>query len=193
MLGINIHLAKPDKRTSRPRRTAGYTIIEMLVYVAVLAIAINLCGKLFLSGSRLSALNTQALDRMLAVSEVEKEFDRAVREASTVVPEAGEYRGNEQTVVLQAEPEEGCPHYVVFGAMRDKEHVSRMDLVRRNGNLECTRFTTFRQPFASITFTTAQAPLISLDVIIKKDQGERNLRKTVHRFDAALRGMGDRP
>ncbi len=190
---MNTHWAQPGEKTSRQRRNAGYTIIEMLVYVAVLAIAINLCGKLFLSGSRLSALNTQALDRMLAVSEVEKEFDRAVREASAVVPEAGEYRSGEQTVVLQAEPEEGSPHYVVFGTIRDKEHISRMDLVQRSGVLECTRFTTFRQPFASIAFAAPQAPLISLEVIIKKDTGERNLRKTVHRFDAALRGMGDRP
>jgi len=167
--------------------------MEMIVYVAVLAIAINLCGKLFLSGSRLSALNTQALDRLLAVSEIEKEFGRAVHESVAVVPEAGKYHSGDQVVVFQAEPEEGAPHYVVFGAVRDAEHVSRMDLVRRNGNLACVRFDTFRQPLASIVFDTSNAPLVRLGVIIKKDSGERDKLRIVHQFAAALRGIGERP
>lgn len=186
-----------DKTAHGPRksrkRNAGYTVMEMIVYVAVLAIAINLCGKLFLSGSRLSALNTQALDRLLAVSEIEKEFGRAARESVALVPEAGKYRSGEHVVVFRAEPEAGAPCYVVFGAVRDAEHVSRMDLVQRNGTLACVRFETFRQPLSSIVFDASRAPLMNLAVVIKKDPGERNNLKIVHQFAAALRGIGEFP
>ncbi len=159
------------------------------MYVAVMFVLVSLCGKLFVSGLRLSTLGTQAMDRMMDVTNLQRDFTQAVRSASAVVPELGTYRSGEAQLVLRAEPQDGCPHYIVFGALRDPQHLSRMDLVEKDGKLDSSRFVTYRVPVDSIRFDMSGPGFVQLDVMA---QGRQECQ-TARRFVAAPRGIGEQP
>lgn len=173
----------------RKRHNAGYTLLEMLMYVAVMTVLVSLCGKLFASGLRLSALSTQTLDRIMDVANLESDFTGAVRGAQGVVPEMGSYRSGPEQLVLRVPAKEGRSRYIVFGKLRDARHLSRMDVLEQNGVFTTSRFVTYRVPVDAITFDTSTPGLIQLDVLAKGRQ-EKSLAR---RFIAAPRGIGDQP
>ncbi|MCL4694799.1 MAG: hypothetical protein KJ060_20080, partial [Candidatus Hydrogenedentes bacterium] len=68
-------------------RTEGMTLLEMLAYIAGLAIFINICAVAFIQGNRLMQVGETALLRMNAASEIQRDFTLAVREAVSVEAE----------------------------------------------------------------------------------------------------------
>ena len=176
------------------KRKSGYSLVEMLVYVSLLAVAFTLCMKIFVSGTRLSALNTLAMDRINGLAEVEREFRQAVRGAYAVVPKAASHKSDEQHVVLRLSLPEAPPRYLVLGALRDPHHLSAMELAEQDGALTASKFVTYRVALAPITFeydapSPAEARLVRMTVMIHKAPGERMKNPVTHHFVAALRGI----
>jgi len=161
----------------------------MLLYVAVLAMGVNLCMALFVTGSRLSAVTTQQLDRMNGLAEVQQEFREAVRHAEGVVPHLGSYKSNAGQLILRCPPQDNAAHYIVLGTLRDADRLSRFELSEENGVLKAEKFSTFALPVTALAFEWNMSGLVQMDLRIKKDAGERDKNPITHRAIAALRGM----
>jgi len=167
----------------------GYTLLEMLLYVAVLAMGVNLCMALFVTGSRLSAVTTQQLDRMNGLAEVQQEFREAVRRAEGVVPRLGSYESNPGQLILRCPSKDGAARYILLGALRDADRLSRFELSEENGVLKPEKFSTYALPVTALAFEWNASGLVQMDLRIKKDAGERDKNPITHRAIAALRGM----
>ena len=82
-------------------RHAGYSLLELLICMTMLAALFPAVSKMYISTTRLHAGQSAVLDRMFAYESVEHDLRRAAREATEVVPEFGAYRTEKRTVVLR--------------------------------------------------------------------------------------------
>lgn len=178
------------KRTSLDDDTGtrGYTLFEMLCVIAIMGIAINLCAGLFMSGARLSALGTENLDRINAIGDIEAAFRKTVRESEGVIPVLGEHQSGPDRVILQMPPIEAQPRWVVLGALRDPMHLSRLEIVERDGAFEAQSFTTYRQKLEQMEFDFASGGPVRLNVMIWRDPTEGKRPGMNHGFLATPRG-----
>ena len=165
----------------------------MLAYVVLFAVAINLCASIFVKNTRLSALGIEGLERINGVADVQHIFAAAVREAYDVVPELGAHRTGPDRLVLRMPPRDGNPCYVVFGALRDEQHLSRLEIVERNGALEAEKYSTYPVALSSMRFRYETSPpqdarTVTLSVVVYREEGRRQGHDTMHRFAATLRG-----
>lgn len=174
-------------KTPKGRR-AGYSLLEMLIVVAVLSIAINLCGSLFVSASRMSAVSTQALDRLGGVEELRREFTEAVRASAGVVEACGPYTTGAQTVVLRMPPVDGHARFRVLGTLGEADRFSRFDLEMVNGAVEPVLMVTYRQRVDGVAFSTGSGA-ITLELKAKRDLKEKT--GPTHTFVATPRGILD--
>jgi Tfp pilus assembly protein FimT len=70
---------------SRAAKTrAGYSLLEMLLYVAVLAVIVNLSLSLYLTSSRLHHRGERAADRIDTMEAIGREFRHAVHASGTL-------------------------------------------------------------------------------------------------------------
>ena len=173
-------------------------MIEVLGYIAVIAVVINLATSVFIRSTRLSALGTGALDRMNAVEEIRDGFTTAVRRASGVNAGMGEHQSGSDRVVLtmpQLAGEDGVRRYVVFGLLGADPRLSKLVVVERDGNLSVERFVTYRQDLDSIRFSydtdeIDEAKLVVMEIETKRTDN-RGKRRAPHRFAAAMRSVAD--
>ena len=179
-------------------QSGGYSLLEMLVYVAVLAVGINLFVSALSSGSRLSAVTTLQLGRIEGIRDVQDTFTGLVRRAAAVVPEAGAYTTGGQTVVLRMPP--GQPEgfsYIVIGAVRDPERFSVLGLNEAGDVWTSDYLRNLRQPLSQLRFevnTDGVRPVVAMTVQVKRDEGERGAEALVHRALATPRGaLGGTP
>lgn len=171
----------------------GYSLLEMLVYIAVLAVAINLFLTTLHTGSRLTATTTLQLSRMEGIREVQQSFVGYVRRAAAVVPGAGEFRTDANRVVLQMPPgqEEGFSH-LVLGALRDPHRFSVMGLTESSGTWTEVYGKTLRQPLGQQQFEvdmTGGRTQVSLTCQVQQEAGERDRPFLVYRSTAAPRSI----
>jgi len=173
---------------------AGTTLVEMLAYVAILAVVINLALSLFLSASRLSMLGTSGLDKMVVLETMREDFTETVREAVAVTERVAAYRADEDTLVLElpSEPGEGR-RFAVFGMMGAEPRLSRLVLIEKDGAFAAERLDTYRLDLEQAGFTLdaadpAQARRASLHVVLKTDR-ERKTPSTGNTFWAAMRSV----
>ena len=178
---------------SSQHRAGGYSLLETLVYVAVLGIVLNIFASIFASNTRLSAVNTLALNRLRGIDEVQRVFRDAVREASGVAVGIGDYRSGEEQLVLRVPQEEGT-RYIVLGALREDGRLCRLDVIERDGKLEAGYMATYPQVLSELRFVydadkSGAAPLIAMEAVIRKEAGERAGRHVVHRFMGSPRAV----
>jgi hypothetical protein len=183
-----------QSRSRFGKRISGYSLIEMLVYVAILAVGVNLCGALFVTSMRLSALGSEKLERIQGAAELENEFREAVRSGEAVIPEFGAYRSGPGQVVLRAGAVDGAPRYLVLGAVRDAEHLSKLEIIDRPGKPEAAAFVTYAPRLSALEFTydvdpPASARLVRMAFSGKLSPGEPEARQTGGSAAAALRGI----
>lgn len=173
---------------------AGYSLLELLVYVAVFAVAVNIFVSLLGTGSQLSALNTLSMSRMEGVREVQEEFTELTRRASAVVPEAGEYKtGADRLVLKMSQAQEGSFDYAVLGVLREANRFAVMGLAEKEGVMEVVYMKTLRQPLETLQFETDQGgarPLVNLRVKVLGEEGERKQPFVEHLASATPRGVG---
>lgn len=174
------------------------TLIEILGYLAVIAVVINLATSVFIRSSRLAAMGTGALDRVNAVEEIRDEFTAAVRRSSGVSAGVSKHRSGPDRLVLtmpQLAGEDGVRRYVVFGPLSSDSRLSKLAVVERDGKFSIESFETYRQDLDSIRFgyDTAdcrEAKLVVMDIETKRTV-ERGKRRAPHRFAAAMRSVAD--
>lgn len=174
--------------------SGGYSLLEMLMVTAVIAVGFNLCASLASTGARMTALNSLALDRLQGLAELQSQFAEAVREAVAVVPNVGEHRTGPDKVVLTLPPSEGRNRWMVLGDLNGQGRMMKGIVSEGPGGLQIESGSSFGPPLASLRFSLPKVPvesirLISLDVIVKQERGERPVEGPPHRFMAALRGL----
>lgn len=184
--------------SSRARRMqsqdCGYSLLELLVYVAVFAIGVNLFVSLLGTGSRLSATNTLTMARMEGVREVEEEFTEYTRRATAVVDEAGDFKTGPDRLVLKMPPGQADGFdYAVLGVLREANRFGVVGLAEKEGELEVVYMKTLRQPLELLVFEVeggGERPLVHLRVKVQGEDGERKQPFVEHRASATLRGVG---
>jgi hypothetical protein len=179
----------PAHRKRRP----GYTLLELLMYVAVAGVLITLCGKLFLTGSRLQAAHALTLDRINGLGEIEENVLRFVHAADAIAPSYGAYTTGESQLVLRAEPVDGAPHYYVLGALRDPKHLSVLEIIERKGAPQAEKFITYALPLAGLRFACGEAPgkarSVAFECWVAQPERVKKTELPLRRIVAALRGM----
>lgn len=183
-----------SSRARRMQSPAGYSLLELLVYVAVFAVAVNIFVSLLGTGSQLSALNTLSMSRMEGVREVQEEFTEYTRRASAVVPEAGEYKtGADRLVLKMPQAQEGGFDYAVLGVLREANCFAVIGLADKEGVMEVVYMKTLRQPLETLQFDVDQGgarPLVNLRVKVQGEDGERKQPFVEHLASATPRGVG---
>ena len=176
---------------------SGATLIEILVYVAIIGLLVNLSARVFMSGSRLSARATTAVERLEKQESFRKAFTEAVRQGSAIVEGAGAYKTGDAFVVLAAPTGDGAsaqPCYIVLGDIRQVHGIQKMVLCDRDGELELEELIPFPGTLDSAAFsfdatgTTVQRA-VTLSVRFEAGEGARRQRP-LHQFTASLRGVG---
>ena len=136
------------------KRSSGIMLLELMVSVVVIAIVINLSLSIFVSISRLSALETKALDRLRAVDEVREAFTRTVREAAAVVPGVGAYKTGDGHLVLAMPPSPGEEaRYVVLGPIKSPNKMSRLEVSKHGDQYVSEAYQTYALPAESFRFS----------------------------------------
>jgi hypothetical protein len=172
----------------------GYSLLEMLVYIAVFAIGLNLFISLLGTGSRLTATTSLSLARMEGVREVEDTFVQYTRRAVSVVAEVGEFKTGSDRLVLKMPPgQENGFDYAVLGVLREANRFAVMGLATREGATEVVYLKTLPQPLENLTFdveASGPRPLVNLRVKVQSEAGERKHTFVEHQTSATPRGMG---
>lgn len=179
------------------QRESGYSLIEMLGYIAVLAVVINLSVSLFISTTRLSANVSLAFDRIEGIEEIREEFTSIVHEASSISPGVASYVTSEDRLVLVLPPlpgEEGASRFAILGELKGDGRFAKLILTARDGVFDTEYLATYGQEFTSQRFTydTArpeEARLVRLELEVN-NEGMKNTIPTINTFAASPRGLG---
>jgi len=174
----------PDTR----RACRGYTIVEMLIFIAVFSMAIVMLSKIFVTTSRMSVYSTQIVDRMNAVREVQRDFAAVVREAVAVVPGVGEYHTDDKTLVLQLHPDGEQERYAVLGMLDGQPRLCCMEVTGTGEALQADKYVMWRLPVAAAHFEVdAAAQRVTLTLNTQPHNPQKPDSGRTHRFIAALR------
>jgi type II secretory pathway pseudopilin PulG len=174
----------------------GYTLIEMLVYVVILATVVNICAGIFSSSMRLNDMGTATLDRMHRLDEVREEFAAAIHKSSAVVPAAWDYQTGEDRVVLETAQDtpDGARHFIVFGCLKSPSALTRLEFSGKDGSYTIDHMETYGADFASVAFeyNSAEPSSTRLVTLVSALEGEGSDHRPPleRRFAATLRGIG---
>jgi hypothetical protein len=174
------------------QRQAGYSLLETLVYVAILAVGVNLFVTALGTGSRLAATTTLQLGRIEGIREIQDTFVGYVRRAAAVTPGVSGFETGEDMVVLKMPP--GQPEgfeYLIVGAVRAPESFSVLGLREVEGGWQEVYMKTLRQPLGQQRYAVAETgtrPLVTLTLQVREEEGERERPFLIHRNNATPRG-----
>mgnify|MGYP003646086873 CR=1 FL=1 len=179
-----------EKKRHRQR---GFSLLELLVYIVIFAMGVNLCVSALGTGARLSSTTALQLGRIEGIRAIQETFTGYVRRAAAVSPGAGGYNTGPDRVVLQMPPDqpEGFD-VLVLGAVRDPSLFSVLGLKNVEGTWTEVYMKTLRQPLGKQELTIDHSgirPLVSLDLQVGQEEGERARTFLVHRSSAVPRGM----
>jgi len=173
------------------------SLIEMLGYVAVLAVLVNLTLTLFIGASRLSVLGTAALDRLRMVEDLREGFTETVREARRVAPGVGAYRTGPGQLVVELPPLETTDaparRYAILGHITSSLCLGRLELVERDGAFETVSYSTYALPLAGIRFEHDADHLDSVRLVtlhIDAKNAAKTNESVAYRIQASLRASG---
>ncbi|MBI2435340.1 MAG: hypothetical protein HYV26_20985 [Candidatus Hydrogenedentes bacterium] len=166
---------------------AGYSLLEMLMFVAVFAVAVNLCGALLLTSSRLAAMNTLALDRLNAVREVQDGFKTAIQESAgkSEAPWGLSPTDGRLWLRLPAQEPGQSAAYRVFGLLADGQRLVREDFLLGPGAPE-NYVRTWPLRVKNLRFSNVGAA-IKMSFEIQEDEGERPSRQVIYETIATPR------
>lgn len=176
------------------RSGTGTSLLEMIAYVAIFGVVINLSVSVFVTSSRLSAFGIRALDQVGRIEEAGRVFTRAVRSSHGVSGSVGRYRTGPEQLVLQAtDPSGSTTRYIVLGPIQSPSKLSKLVISEDNGGYTLESLVTYALDLGSVAFTydaadPRDARLVTMDLTTgaaTPQQTEKGLR----RFNAALRGI----
>lgn len=132
--------------TSRTRNKSGVTLLELLVTAFVLAMLANAIIETMIGGSRLSALSMAAMDRMQRSSDIRDILAGDIKSSFGVADSALSYAtsGNQLVIELPPLPDKpGVPHYAVYGTLKSKDRLDRLEFTIQNNSPAIESFRTF--------------------------------------------------
>jgi len=178
------------------QRRAGMTLIECLVYVAIFCVVVNLCVSVFLGMSRLSAMQTTALDRMREVEEVREVFSRAVRASYGVVAGVGAYKTGPDQLVLEMPSDPAAAkanHYTILGKLGKESRLARLELVANDGKYTSDSYVTYALPIDALRFQydPGQPRVVQCEVDVPNAAKKKNKPPVTYHFLASLRGKSE--
>lgn len=176
------------------KHAQGYSLIELLAYIVVLGIIINVSAPLFLSAMRLSRVGEAASDHLQGVEEIRSRISDRVREAVRVVPSTLTFESGKDQLILEM-PANPVARRVVFGTLNHPNKVSRLDLIKQDGEWVPDFLATYRQSITGLRFTydtadPADAALVQFVVEID-NKGMKNTVPGENLFTVALRSTGN--
>ncbi len=147
--------ATPQRRfTGGLSETAGTTLLEMIAYVFILGIVINLCAQVFLSSSRLAAVGGGAIERIETLDGMERDFRETVRECNGVVTDVAGFACDEKQAVLRLPDGE---RFVVFGAPEGVQRLCKRTIRVKDGAWDLERAETYPIDLSAIRFSYSGA------------------------------------
>lgn len=172
----------PEAEIKRAFR--GYSLVEMLVFIAVFSMTIVVLSRLFVTTSRLSVYSTQIVDRMNEVREVQRDFAAVVREAVAVVPGIGEHRTDDKTLVLRLHHDGEAERYAVLGMLDEQQHLNCMEVT----GMQAEKYVTWRLPVAAARFEVDDSGRrVTLTLDTQPHNPQKPEAGRTRRFVAALR------
>jgi hypothetical protein len=132
----------------------GATIVEVVAYLAVLAVIMNFCAMIFVHTLRMASVGEKALDTIRAVQTIRADFTSSVREASHIAPAAGEYVTGESRIVLampRTEESPGAERFVVFSSLGEGKLV-KATIAEEDGEIHLIGIVTYPATFERIHF-----------------------------------------
>lgn len=181
------------RNQSTSRHKQGYSLIELLAYLVVLGVIINLSAPLFLSATRLSRLGEAASDHLQGVEEIQSRITDRVREAVRIVPSTLTFESGEDQLILEM-PANPLARRVVFGTINDPNKVFRLELIQQDGKWVHDFLAIYRQSITGLRFTydtadPADAALVRF-VLEVDNKGMKNTFPAENLFTVALRSTG---
>lgn len=170
----------------------GYTLIELLAYVLVLGVIVNLCTSLFLSGRRVYALGELSVARMDALRKIERDFRQAARTSDTVVAGVEGVSQLNPSLVLRGATGNGTERYAVWrlggnGALLRETY----ERTESTTTITSQRSYAIGVKEAKVARGGADGALVTLSVTVQ-NKGTSNTVPAENMFVARLRGGSDR-
>ncbi|MEK7793750.1 MAG: hypothetical protein AAB353_04430 [Candidatus Hydrogenedentota bacterium] len=132
----------------RSLRTRGYALLEMLGYIALFAVLVNLSMSFFIRAGRLSERSHLVLDRMDRVRDIETAFREITDGARGIAAAAGSLHSDEHRLVLRDEDDV----YRVMGELSKPGMLSVATVRLKGDETEILKLTTLSQPLKSWRF-----------------------------------------
>jgi hypothetical protein len=153
------------------------------MYIAILGIVANVLGTVFVAHSRMSALNSLALDRLNGAAAVERAFLEDVRGAEAIV----EQRGPAELVLGLPADAAGAPRYRVLDIVPDSGLYRRADYVEHDGVWTLESATSQPLGLAEVSMMGSEG-VVALRFLVRKDPDERTTEPAWHVVSATPRG-----
>ncbi len=170
------------------RTTAGMTLIEVLVVIAILGMMLPLFGRLFVNATRFSSHIVSAIDRMDEAREAQRAFIETVRGASAIAEGVGEYVTGDAVLVLQMHRRGEAQRYVVLGMLDGRKRLNLMEVVSDGDNFSASRYITYRLPLEEVHFTADPLRgMATLDMLPASLNARKNKTANTRRVTATLR------
>ncbi len=123
---------------NRRKDTAGFTLLELLAYMFVLAIILNVTAKTAISGRRIHALGDLAMARMDSLRDVESDFRKAAAQSNRVYPLGDEFPFGANAFALAGRGDDESLRLHVWRLTEDESLIyevyrkdARVELLRR--------------------------------------------------------------
>jgi len=101
-----------------PHRThtpSGFTLLELLAVLAILAVFMNLGAAIFVATTRMNIVANERLDRIAQRERIAEAFTVSADRADAVVEHVGNFVSDARHVVFRMPGKDGQAQYVVFG------------------------------------------------------------------------------
>jgi len=128
------------------RRNGGFTLLELLAYIACLGTFLASVTVIYVTAARFNATGINAMERMRVAGQIRRAFLRDVREARSIAASAGRYAtgGHELLVELPPQALEDGRRFVAYGMFDGQKRLGRHEfVVKTDDAIEYLRLTTF--------------------------------------------------
>lgn len=128
------------------RRNGGFTVLEMLAYIACLGTVLASVTLIYVTAARFHATGIDAMERMRVAGQIRRAFLRDVREARGIAQSAGQYATGEDELLVELPPLPGGRgrRFVAYGLFNGQNRLGRREfVVKPGGAVDYLRLTTF--------------------------------------------------
>ena len=102
-------------------RKNGYTLIEVLVYIAIFAVTINFVFQLYYTGHRMVSRGREYSDALNSAQVFLNGFKKDVRNSSGTVPSFRDFQNSEETLILRLDD-----RVIIYTFNRKKNTLERL-------------------------------------------------------------------